>query len=592
MLGEYLSSIIQLIRVVRGGVLMKSFGIALLGFVALSGAAVVWQSTTGKQVFLADGTTLGDYWYGYGYNYSSGMVTTTPADFGVASSASTPMTAVLTLYSSQVVPSSGSAYDPYAGVGFGWKAASATYDISAKGPLCITYTSDKALTGTVKAATGYDFAMAAASSASTVTVDLTVAGAVAAATASTGVGFQYQSTPGTTATINFFKIELGACGSLSSSSTASSSSVATSSSSAAVSSSGTSSSSAAVSSSSTTVSSSSVVANPNYIKLWDVSMSNQAKGVGSVPGADTTTLKAGYFYTQAATATVAPASGAPLIASITASNAIGIKVAAWPATVPPYPSASLGLDLYNNGAAVTTRTGKKVLDLTAFGGLCITYNSSDSIAVKVMQQNYVDTWGTDFYSILKASGSKTYVPFATMANPSWATVAQSPAKDFTKVVAIAFAAQGNTTFTMTELGLAKASTDCASMTATTSPATISLGTSSSSTIVASSSSKASSSSATLSSSSKASATLTPAMENGFGFTQVSKSEVRFHTEASREVTLEVFNTTGVLVRSMYQGQVNGDVTVQMKGAPLRTGLYIYRLSSGSDVRVTRAVINR
>jgi hypothetical protein len=192
-----------------------------------------------------------------------------------------------------------------------------------------------------------------------------------------------------------------------------------------------------------------------------------------------------------------------------------------------------------------------------------------------MQSDYVDTWGTDFYTALIGAGSKVYVPFLAMKNPSWASATQTPAKDFTKAVALGFAAQGNATFSMTELGLAKTASDCASMTASTSPTTVVT-------------TAASSSSTKVSSSSAVTSVLTTALSNGFGFTLTSASAVSFHTDSPRMVTLNVYNTAGTLVRSLYQGQANGDMSMQM-GKALRPGVYIYRLVSGADIRTTTVV---
>jgi len=339
------------------------------------------------------------------------------------------------------------------------------------------------------------------------------------------------------------------------------------------------------------------MSNAAYVKIWDKTFSNQGKGIGGAIGADTSTLKAGYFYTEASVASIAPASDAPLIASITASNAIGVNVTNWPAADgAPYPSASLGWDFYNNGALVKLRTGKKTFDLTAYQGFCITYNTNianayntDKVWVKVMQSDFDDTWGTDYYTEITGAGTKAWMPFSAMAIPTWCDAACQTAKvkpkDFSKAVAVGFAAKGGGTFAMTEFGLGNSAADCASMTAAAAPTTIitTAAVSSSSAVKVSSSSVKASSSA-------AAAILNVASTADFGITNVGKNTVNFFVQSSRMVTLEAYDLLGNRVATLFNGVAQGNVTAQWNSSSMKQGVYMFRLSSGSDVRMIRGTV--
>jgi len=315
------------------------------------------------------------------------------------------------------------------------------------------------------------------------------------------------------------------------------------------------------------------------VKIWEASNSNQI-----VNPAATSSASSGYWYTLAKSGpTIAPTSGANLISSVTANAAMVAKVV-WQYTTDAA-VAALGFDFFNNGSATT----KKAMDLSAYAGTCVVYSATNDRVNLVLKQNGVADDGSDYAVTLGAGNGKVFIPWTSFAQPVGATTTYS--QDLTEINAMQFAFKGSASIAISEMWLG----DGCPATVTKAPDAASIkitAASSSSAKPSSSSAKPSSSSTKPSSSSAASAVLGATSSHDFGISAVSGGKVQFFAQGSREVSLDVYSMQGTLVTNLYHGKASGNMTASWNQNAVQQGVYMLRLTSGSEVRVLRTTVSR
>lgn len=315
------------------------------------------------------------------------------------------------------------------------------------------------------------------------------------------------------------------------------------------------------------------------VKIWEASNSNQI-----VNPAATSSASSGYWFTLAKSGpTITPTSGANLIATVTANAAMVAKVV-WKYTTDAA-VAALGFDFFNNGTATT----KKAMDLSAYEGTCVVYSATNDRVNLVLKQNGVADDGSDYAVTLGAGNGKVFIPWSSFAQPAGATTTY--AQDLTAINAMQFVFKGSASIAISEMWLGDGCP--ATVTAAPDAATIKISAaSSSSSKPSSSSAKPSSSSTKPSSSSAASAVLGATSSHDFGISAVSGGKVQFFAQGSREVSLDVYSMQGNLVANLFHGKASGNMTASWNQNAVQQGVYMLRLTSGSEVRVLRTTVSR
>jgi hypothetical protein len=295
----------------------------------------------------------------------------------------------------------------------------------------------------------------------------------------------------------------------------------------------------------------------------------------------------------------------------TTNSFVGATISGWfLGAAPTYPSGGIGIDFYDNGDVKPAV--KKPLDISAYKGICITYATSVEAAVGsegawrlTLKQTTIDNNGQEWYSDLTpATGLKAFFPFTGFAQPDWVKLPDNPPTAMALALAtgLELSAKDNGKASMSELGLALTAAECtAGMTqpapnltftvaAASSGAVVSSGVVASSAVVKSSAVLKSSSSAAKSSASTA--ILAVAATADFGITNVNKNAVSFFVQDSRMVSLDAFDLMGNRVANLYKGMAQGNMSAQFNGKSLKQGVYMIRLTSGSDVRMVRTTVAR
>ena len=537
----------------------KKTVLAILGCAILADAQLVWKSTMGMQVKKPDGTTQGDYWYKYGDNVGS-TATVAPANFGPTANLTTPIVLTYTLGATQITPASGYPYNPYAGAGFSWAPTPATgpaptVSLTAKGSLCLTYSSTADLTLSLKGTTNADYTLPAAATKTSVNVTWAQFGTngAAAAAANSKVQWQFQAAPSSTNTFSLYEVGFGpaACGvtaTSSSSTTPSSSSVAASSSSSVV---------------------TSTTAGPGVI--WLPSYGSQGKLLDG-------TTAGGYWYgfndkgsrTACLTASNCTAAsldttpsftnpsiagfGPGITASALANSNAFVQVTMTTGTPIPYLPYSWASYV---GFGLNLKEPPAPIDISSKGGVCITYSASRPTKMSISSTIQADV-------TLPASVGLTTVEIPWSA---WDTVAAKPANALTGDTAkpaaypirAAILAAKDIKF---QYGGAPNTTDTVHL---ASLAIFNIGT-----------------------------TATLPTANAFRTGEELRIEngvVRFSGVATSVTTLDAFDLNGKHLATLYRGTSTSLQSVALH-LPGFQGVGIIRLDSGSKVRATKTVIFR
>jgi len=299
--------------------------------------------------------------------------------------------------------------------------------------------------------------------------------------------------------------------------------------------------------------------------------------------------------------------------------------------------AAIGFDWLDNGDPAPDPKG--ALDISARSNLCFKYNSTAALILVLKQQDVADSCPQMVLTIPKSTtDSVAFFKLAGFKKENWTKAGCSvTAPNFTKQTGVHIQNKSTAAVSM-NLKAVGFDNYCGTpnilvgYSSSVKASSSSVKVSSSSVKGSSSSVKASSSSALINSSSSAldprctqvlsgttiwmladddtngvlnylesthpcyqgtSAILSGSVETGLGIAKVTNSEITFSTVSAGVVSIEMFSITGRSLGVIYNGSVSAGVhSAHWKGMNVRQGMYLFRLTQGSQTRVMNAVLTR